>query len=274
MDRSCNLEMDGNRLEVTWWSQRRLDRGCYSSQPRTVHSNQPAGPVEQLHQVCAGQGWGTPQYSLTGARQDQVTGQQVYQCSVMVPGPGVPHSQVRGDWSVDRERARLSAAIRAMQGIVQASSELHTAHHDHHLPHTVGQMFRSDRQQVIRPPPRAHLAHSRESFGQTSHYLPAVSQFLPPVCQFPPPRHYLPPTSQPPPSSVFTTSQYRAGNTFTMLGGITSTPQTRPPSILLSRPDSPKPVLAVPPVHRATSYSSLAHAGAGPGGAGGDLGLY
>eukprot|EP00092_Neocalanus_flemingeri_P038060 GFUD01041429.1.p1 GENE.GFUD01041429.1~~GFUD01041429.1.p1 ORF type:complete len:420 (-),score=146.09 GFUD01041429.1:126-1331(-) len=154
MDRSRNLEMDGNRLEVTWWSQRRLDRGCYSSQPRSVPSNQPAGPVEQLHQVCAGQGWGTPQYSLTGTRQDQVTGQQVYQCSVMVPG--VPHSQVRGDWSGDREVARVSAAIRAMQGIVQASSELYTAQRSqqHHLPQSVVQMVPSDRQ-VLHPPPTA-----------------------------------------------------------------------------------------------------------------------
>eukprot|EP00092_Neocalanus_flemingeri_P098190 GFUD01125204.1.p1 GENE.GFUD01125204.1~~GFUD01125204.1.p1 ORF type:complete len:136 (-),score=39.36 GFUD01125204.1:50-457(-) len=135
-------------------------------------------------------------------------------------------------------------------------------------------MILSDRQQVLRPPTRSHFALSHENFGQTSQYLPAGSQFLPPV-QFPPPRHCLPPTNQPPPSSLFTTSQYRARNTFTMLGGIPATPQTRPPSILLSRPDSPKPVLAVPPVHRATSFTNLATAaGAGPFGAGGDLSRY
>eukprot|EP00092_Neocalanus_flemingeri_P034868 GFUD01037943.1.p1 GENE.GFUD01037943.1~~GFUD01037943.1.p1 ORF type:complete len:538 (+),score=170.03 GFUD01037943.1:92-1705(+) len=264
MDRSCNLEMDGNRLEVTWWSQRRLDRGCYSSQPRSVPSNQPAGPVEQLHQVCAGQGWGTPQYSLTGARQDQVTGQQVYQCSVMVPG--VSHSQVRGDWSVDREMARVSAAIRAMQGIVQASSELYTAQRSqqHHLPQSTVQMVPSDRQ-VLHPPPTAHFPRSHDQFNQPNQFLQSVGQFIPP------PRHFLPPTSQPRPSSLFPTSQYTASNTFTMLGGITTTPQTRPPSRLLSRPDSPKPVLAVPPVHRTTSYTSLARVGAGVGG---DLSMY
>merc|ERR1719186_1378457 len=179
LDRSSNLELDGCKVEVNWWSNKRLDRDSYSSQPRNLHSLHPAGPGEHLHQVCTGQGWGAPQYTLIGTRLDQVTGQQLYQGGVMVPG--VSHSHIRGDWSVDRQLARVSAAIRAMQGIVQASRQLYTAE------------------------------------VQGAHYQPQPNppnlQFTPAnyTSQFPPPpaRYCLPPTSQPPPPPGFPLPQYR-----------------------------------------------------------------
>jgi Q family heterogeneous nuclear ribonucleoprotein R len=38
MEKSRGMELEGSKLEVSWWSQRRLDRGSYSSQPRSqVH---------------------------------------------------------------------------------------------------------------------------------------------------------------------------------------------------------------------------------------------
>ena len=38
MEKSRGIELEGSKLEVNWWSQRRLDRGSYSSQPRSqVH---------------------------------------------------------------------------------------------------------------------------------------------------------------------------------------------------------------------------------------------
>ena len=32
-ERSRGIDLEGSKLEVNWWSQRRLDRGSYSSQP-------------------------------------------------------------------------------------------------------------------------------------------------------------------------------------------------------------------------------------------------
>jgi len=229
MESSCNLELDGSKLEVNWWSNKRLDRDSYSSQPRSVHSLHPAGPVEHLHQVCTGQGWGAPQYTLIGTRLDQVTGQQLYQGGVMVPG--VSHSQIRGDWSVDRQLARVSAAIRAMQGIVQASRQLYTA------------QVQGAHYQPQPPHPPQNLQFTPTNY--TTQFLPPpTSQSLPP-----PARYYLHSTSLPPPPPGFPLPKYKP---------TIPPPTTRPNSILVSRPDSPKPVLAVPPVHRATSLTSLA----------------
>jgi len=47
MERSRSIELEGSQLEVTWGSQRRLDRGSYSSQPKS-HNQVMAGQVSYL----------------------------------------------------------------------------------------------------------------------------------------------------------------------------------------------------------------------------------
>jgi len=47
MERSRSIELEGSQLEVTWGSQRRLDRGSYSSQPRS-HNQVMAGQVPYM----------------------------------------------------------------------------------------------------------------------------------------------------------------------------------------------------------------------------------
>lgn len=47
MERSRSIELEGSRIEVSWWSQRRLDRGSYSSQPRS-HNQVMAGQVPYM----------------------------------------------------------------------------------------------------------------------------------------------------------------------------------------------------------------------------------
>jgi len=48
MERSRSIELEGTRLEVTWWSQKRLDRGSYSSQPRSHNQVMMAGQVSYM----------------------------------------------------------------------------------------------------------------------------------------------------------------------------------------------------------------------------------
>ena len=64
-------------------------------------------------------------------------------------------------------------------------------------------------------------------------------------------------------SNVSPSTRYSSGpgNHFSLFPPTTaSSPLSRPPSLLLSRPDSPKPVLAVPPLHR-SSFSLSVHPG-------------
>ena len=151
---------------------------------------------------------------------------------------------------MDRQLARVSTASRALQGIVHASRQLYTALLQvAHCQPKPGRLMAATDKQVPRPP---NLQFTPASLS---------TQFLPPpASQFPPPLgYYLPPTSQPPPPPGFPIPQY------TPSVPPPTTPQTRPPSILVSRPDSPKPVLAVPPVHRTTSHQSLSTTAAGEG---------
>ena len=125
------LEVGGVRVHLSWW----LDREVYSSQPRQAgkpgsqtvrqRASQPPvpagsgqemiGPVEKLHQVSLGQGWGVPQYSC--ASYLDINNQQLYQYSVMVPA--VPNTLIPGEASQDRQLAMMNCACAALQGIAR-----------------------------------------------------------------------------------------------------------------------------------------------------------
>ena len=71
------------------------------------------GPVEKLHEVSLGQGWGIPQYTCSSYLD--VNNQQLYQYSVSVPA--VPNSFIPGEVSEDRQVAMMNCACAALQGI-------------------------------------------------------------------------------------------------------------------------------------------------------------
>ena len=71
------------------------------------------GPVEKLHEVSLGQGWGIPQYSCSSFLD--LNNQQLYQYSVSVPA--VPNSFIPGEVSEDRQVAMMNCACAALQGI-------------------------------------------------------------------------------------------------------------------------------------------------------------
>jgi len=115
-----DLVDEGQNMLPSLPNYRRVDRGGDDRGPISL----PCVPnlVEELHKLCVSQGWGAPQYSLTGIRYDEVVGQEVYQCTVTVPA--VPHSQEISNWSLDRHLARVNAATKAMQSIVRSSIQM------------------------------------------------------------------------------------------------------------------------------------------------------
>ena len=140
MEMGGALEVGGARVHLSWW----LDREVYSSQPRhsaksgwqtpagqaPMSSVQPPmssglqaeemiGPVEKLHQVSLGQGWGVPQYSCSSYLDNN--NQQVYQYSVTVPA--VPNSVIPGEVSHDRQLAMMNCACAALQGIARETQK-------------------------------------------------------------------------------------------------------------------------------------------------------
>jgi len=175
MERSKGVELEGSKLEVNWWSQRRLDRGSYSSQPRTEGHN------TGYNQAMAYQG------------------------------------QYMQDHMMEREMARMA------QRNMLAS-------------------------QLSQPPPGYSLEQAFSCLSLARQPTQSTVQFPPPIGHLPPHHHQyparlIPPPSRqypPPPTTAvpFPPSQYRPGDTFSLFPSSTT------------RPDSPRPVAAVPPVFR------------------------
>ena len=199
MERSRDAQMGGVMLEVNWWSQKRLDRTSYSSQPRFL-----------AHQYT----------------QQQLGGSQE---AMGRTGPGIMQEQV-DSYSVNRDMALL--AQRNM-------------------------MFSQQASQMSHPPPGYGLSQMTQAFSGLGFaaqsrlhplYHPLLPQFPPPSSLHPTPpstRHtaqatqYLLPISKPAtaPNPPVSNSQYMQGDTPMF------------PSIS-TRPDSPRPVMVVPPVYR------------------------
>jgi len=199
MERSSDMEIGGCRLEICWWSQKRLDRGSYSSQPR----------------------YQTSRYSA-GHSQEAMTGQV----------PSYMHD-VRESYLVDREMSLL--AQRNMMATQLA-------------------------RQLSHPPPGYSIAQAFSGLGlQDQSQAPDMSGFhdQPPWQPSQYQQHQLPSnqsastknTAQPinftstnkatpAPDMFLPASQFMSGDTFSIF----------PPSS--TKPDSPRPVLAVPPVFR------------------------
>jgi len=202
MEMSSNIQIGGFRLEVSCWSQKRLDRGSYSSQPRYQTSHY---STDHSQVALAGQ---IPSYM----------------------------QEVRETYLVDREMSLL--AQRNMMATQLA-------------------------RQLSHPPPVYSSTQAFSSLGlhdqsqapnlsgfqnqppwQQSQYQP--HQF--PINENPPlaiskntaqPINHLP-TNKATPTSVISlpASQYKFGDTFSLFPSSTTLP------------DSPRPVLAVPPVFR------------------------
>ena len=135
MEMGGGLEVGGARVHLSWW----LARDVYSSQPRPAvksagqavrpspagesplvqQAEEMIGPVEKLHQVSLGQGWGVPQYSCSSYLDNN--NQQVYQYSVTVPA--VPNSVIPGEVSHDRQLAMMNCACAALQGIARETQK-------------------------------------------------------------------------------------------------------------------------------------------------------
>jgi len=201
MERSSDIEIGGFRLEVSWWSQKRLDRGSYSSQPRYQTSNHSAGHSQV---TMAGQ---IPSYV----------------------------QEVRESYLVDSEMSVL--AQRNMMA-TQLASQLS------HFPpgYSFAQAFSGPGLLDQSQAPNLPGFHNQPPW-QPSQYQ--QHQFL--SNQNPPsitkntaqPINYLP-TNKATPTPVISlpASQYASMDTFSLFPSSTT------------RPDSPRPVLAVPPVFR------------------------
>ena len=221
------LTLGGNVLQVSWWTggRKRLDRGVYSSQPRHVPSGparQPsvrkpgpaAHPVEELEWVAARQGWGRPRYQC----EEQGAGAtRLYRYSVSVPA--VPGSSVPGDWVGDREAALQHCATVCLAAILDETRRYH------------GFAQTGTEWRAVRPP--AHTFSHAPTFS-----LPATTG---------PPHQVLPAQH----NATNISSSECSGQPRSLLGiRPISSSSGRPAATLLSSPDSPRPVLAVPPHRR------------------------
>jgi len=222
-----DVTVEGHILQVKPWRQKQMDNGNYSSVPRHFQ-HKPQFPFNEFHDMCARLGFGVPQYRMSYGHRDNSGINFVFKCMVYVPG--VPIYDLCGNWSENMEVAKSSAAFLAMQRIFHAYTG--TPYPNTPSSSYVGDStgfglsnYNSNGCSNYEVPPMLEQALKSLSIGNSS------------VTQAPEKSSYTSTVE----SSSFGDGSY--GNYEKII--------TRPSSVILSKPNSPKPVLAVPPaVHK------------------------